>query len=705
MVLPSRHPALPTPVRRLLRVACGVAVFTALGLVGRHTVIDQDSLAPIWPAAGAAALWFGAGNRRTWAADTAALAAATALVNLLTGAPPAAAAAYTVSNLLQVAVFVALVRRHLPDTWGLGGDEPLHRLADLGRLVGCGLAASLVGATSGALGHWLVGVDVSPAELLLWWGRNSISVVVLVTLGLVVGPPLFAARSPRELARILYGAVHARTVHRLVEAELLIAVSVGTYGILFGQQHAQPLSFLVLAVSVWAGLRFSPPAVALHGTAVGVAGLAFTLSGAGPFAGVESGVSRALVAQVFVVTTVLTGLALAFSRTERDLATRRLAQARRDADERARLLGAVLESMTEGVVVVEEGGRVLLTNSSTQALLGIDALGEWLRPAAEYGLFHADGTPLSDQEVPGLRSLHGEEIPPSDFHLRVDSVPEGRVLEIGARPLPEQGPGDRPLAMINLRDVTLDRQHRDALASFAGEVAHDLFSPLTVISGWAESLEEELQDGAVAPSVGLPMVGRLREAADHMRLVIGDLLAYTVARDQSLRPGPVDLTAEVRALAQLRSAGPGAPLISVAPDMRVWADSGLVRQLFDNLVGNAVKYVAPGVRPHVDVRARREGEWLEVRVSDNGIGIPEDERDLVFENFHRVQRVGYQGTGLGLAICRRIADRHGGSIHAEEGPEGIGTTFVVMLPASAAGYGTPAPQPRPAVPVPVPRSA
>jgi signal transduction histidine kinase len=682
-------PTTPASARRLLRAACGTVVFVLLGLLGRHTVIDRGSLDLIWPAAGVAALWFSSGNRHTWSADAAALAVATLGVNLATGAPVETTLVFVVSNLLQVAVFVAITRRCLPHVWGLGGREPLHRLLDLGRLVGSGVASSFVGAASGAVGVWLLGSPVDPAAVLVWWGRNSVSVVVLVTLGLVVGPPLFAARSPRELGRILYDAVRARTIRRLVEAELLIAVSIGTYGVLFGQRDAQPLSFLVLAVSVWAGLRFSPSAVVLHGATAGAAGLLFTLAGYGPFAGIESPHSRALVAQVFVVTTVLTGLALAFSRTERDQATRRLAQARREADERARLLGAVLESMTEGVVVVEEGGRVVLTNSATPQLLGIEELHGKLRPAAAYGLFHTDGTPLSDQEIPGLRSLGGEEIPPTDFHLRVDSVPQGRVLEIGVRPLPEQRPGDRPLAMINIRDVTLDRQHRDALASFAGVVAHDLFNPLTIVTGWAESLEEEFGDGSVQPSVGLPMLARLREAAQHMRHVIGDLLAYTVARDQSLRPGPVDLTAEVRALAQLRAEGPATPLISVAPDMHAWADSGLVRQLFDNLLGNAVKYVAPGVRPHVDVRARRDGDWLEVRVTDNGIGIPEDQRDLVFETFHRVQRDGYQGTGLGLAICRRIADRHGGSIHAEAAPNGTGTTFVVRLPATAAGYGAP----------------
>lgn len=488
--------------------------------------------------------------------------------------------------------------------------------------------------------------------------------------------------------------MHARTLGRLIEAEVLIAVSIGLYVLLFAQRGGAPLSFLVLLVSIWAGLRFTPMAVMAHGLAMGVAGIAFTLNDYGPFAAIESPRLQALVAQVFVATTVLTGLSLAFSRGERDSANRRLAQARRQSDQRARLLSAVLESMNEGLVVVEDGGRVRLSNSASQRLLGLDELQGQVRPAAAYRLFHADGTPLADEEIPGIRALDGEEVLATDFHLRTDAVPGGRVLEIGARPLASQDAEDRSLAVVNIRDVTVDRQHRDALASFAGVVAHDLFSPLTIASGWTEALEEEFADGPVAAQVGLPMVARVHEANRRMRHVIGDLLAYTVARDQSLRPEAVDLTTEVGALASLRAHGPGSPLFTVSPDLRVWADPGLVRQLFDNLLGNSVKYVAPGTRPHVRVAGRADGDWLEVLVHDNGIGIPVDERDLVFESFHRVHRDGYQGTGLGLAICKRIVDRHGGSISAGAGPDGIGTTIALRLPLSAAAYSAGPDHPR-----------
>jgi signal transduction histidine kinase len=678
-------PALPA-ARRALRVVGGTALFLAFGLLGRATVIDERAISLAWPAAGIAALWFASGDRRTWSGDAAALALATCALNLATGAGLTTALVLTASNVLQVFAFVFVARRWFDDVWGLGGVFPLHRLADLGRLVVTSVLASLVGAATGVAGLALVAGGVNGSDVIVWWGRNSVSLLVITAVGLLVGPPLFAANGARDLVRILYEAAHARTIARLVEAELLVAASVGLYALVFGQRTAGPLSFLVLSVSIWAGLRFPPVAVMVHGLAMGAAGIVFTLHGEGPFAGISSSHEQALVAQVFVATTVLTGLSLAFSRVERDRAIHRLAQARVESEARARLLGAVLESMQDGLVVVEEGGQILVANSASRGLFGIDELPDTMRSAADYGLFHDDGRPVADQEMAAFRALQGEEVPAKDLHLRVDSVPEGRVLAIGARSVGGRDPSDPPLAMVNIRDVTLDRQHRDSLASFAGIVAHDLFNPLSVVTGWAEALEDAFDQGPVVPTVGLPMVARLDEAASHMRRFIGDLLNYTVARDQSLRPAIVDLTTEIERLASLRVHAPGHPVITVRPGLAVWADVGLVRQLFDNLLGNALKYVPPGVRPEVTVSGELSEDWLEIRVSDNGIGIPVEQRELVFESFHRAHGDRYQGTGLGLAICRRIVDRHGGSIHVEDGPGGRGTTFVVRLPSTATGY-------------------
>jgi signal transduction histidine kinase len=113
-----------------------------------------------------------------------------------------------------------------------------------------------------------------------------------------------------------------------------------------------------------------------------------------------------------------------------------------------------------------------------------------------------------------------------------------------------------------------------------------------------------------------------------------------------------------------------------------------VRQVLDNLIGNAVKYVAPGTPPEVHVESAPVGAgWLRVAVRDNGIGIDPAHRERVFESFQRATTDGYVGTGLGLAICKRIVERHGGHIDVEANPDG-GSIFSFTLPTTAAAFAT-----------------
>jgi signal transduction histidine kinase len=164
-----------------------------------------------------------------------------------------------------------------------------------------------------------------------------------------------------------------------------------------------------------------------------------------------------------------------------------------------------------------------------------------------------------------------------------------------------------------------------------------------------------------------------------MRRFIDDLLSYTVARDHPLRVEDVDLTALTEDVAALRRQGDSRPRIHVQPDMWVRADAAMMRQLLDNLIGNAVKYVAPGVRPHIIVSGQRDGDNLLVTVDDNGIGVPPEQRRSIFENFQRAA-FEYTGTGIGLAICQRIVERHGGTILVEDNPHGEGSRFALTLP-------------------------
>jgi signal transduction histidine kinase len=110
------------------------------------------------------------------------------------------------------------------------------------------------------------------------------------------------------------------------------------------------------------------------------------------------------------------------------------------------------------------------------------------------------------------------------------------------------------------------------------------------------------------------------------------------------------------------------------------ADSGQLRQLFQNLLANAIKFHRPGVAPVVHVSARpRDGGWT-FAVKDNGIGIEPQYLDRIFVLFQRLHsRADYAGTGIGLAICKKIVERHGGTIRVESEP-GHGTTFEFTLP-------------------------
>jgi signal transduction histidine kinase len=269
------------------------------------------------------------------------------------------------------------------------------------------------------------------------------------------------------------------------------------------------------------------------------------------------------------------------------------------------------------------------------------------------------------------------------------------MVEVTARPIPDSDP---PLIVVVFHDVTADRRERDELASFAGVVAHDLLNPLTVVEGWSETLLETARAGIVVPpEKQAEQLDRIQRAAQRMQHLISDLLAYTTARDLRITPVRVDLRAMVGDIARARveasrvSEGPQ-PLITIDPTLPdVLAEPVLLRQVIDNLVGNAVKYVAPDVCPEIEVRGRvvdgDDGPMVLIEVVDNGIGIPHEQQSRVFDTFHRAHRDGYRGTGLGLSIVKRIVERHGGTAAARDNEGRGGTTMRVSFPAARPSDG------------------
>ena len=701
------------PVRRraLGLLLLGTVVLVLAGLLGRATVVDGHTLSMVWPAAGVAMLMTGACARRDRPLALLLVAVAVFALNVLTGIDTALSAVLVVSNVGQALVGGLLLARMSTGLVGRPeGPTAQARVRDVGGVLVSSVVGSLVGAGLGSVGERVVAGTWSWGDAAVWWGRDCAGAVVflLTVLLLAAGPMTGDVAAPTDASwtsragRVDRAARTGRAARsdlvRLAEPTGLLLTTVGLYLAVFVAWPTAPLAFPLLLPTVWVGLRFSPAVVALHGAVVSVFVVALTVAGHGPFVEGRSWHQEALVAQGFVVLVVGLGLVLAMGQAERTALTRTLARAQVRSESQALMLSAVIDSMHDGLSVVDREGRILMRNEAGARIAGARSVGD--TSTAAYAMHAVDGHRLEHHELPQLRVFDSDGSFTQELELRyVDRSPT-RTLSITGRRLPAEDVGEDERAVLVYHDVTSDRHQRTSLESFAGVVAHDLRGPLSVLDGWSELLALDLEGAtgdvhATVPAEQVrPKVERIRQAVVTMQHLIEDLLDSSTARDQALRERVVDLTAVAQEVADQRGvvATGVAPRIRVEPVPPAYADPGLVRQLLDNLVSNAVKYVTPGEVPDVVVSGRAVGRWVEVSVTDRGIGIPLSQREAVFEAFHRAPtRAAYDGHGIGLSVCRRIVERHGGTIAVTDPPDGIGTRFVLTLPAPPAGPESPGP--------------
>jgi len=234
----------------------------------------------------------------------------------------------------------------------------------------------------------------------------------------------------------------------------------------------------------------------------------------------------------------------------------------------------------------------------------------------------------------------------------------------------------RTEALRERYDKELARSNAD-LALFATIAAHDLKSPLQVISGFGGLLEQT----AVLDERGQEFLAFILKSATRMNLLIDDLLAFAkVGADRR----PAEAVAlertvdEVRAALETEIAAAGA-VVEADPLPVVTGDPAQLAHLLLNLVANGLKFVAEGTIPRIRVSASRMVNAWCVDVVDNGIGIEPQYRTHVFGMFQRLGRNEFEGTGIGLAICKRIVEQRGGSIWVEENPGG-GSRFRFTVP-------------------------
>lgn len=230
----------------------------------------------------------------------------------------------------------------------------------------------------------------------------------------------------------------------------------------------------------------------------------------------------------------------------------------------------------------------------------------------------------------------------------------------------------------------LEQPNRD-LEAFAYAVSHDLKEPLRKIEAFGARLRARLlgepAPGEAASAEAVRFLDGMTRSAERMQHLIDDLLEYSRLQGQAPRLESVDLGEVWRDLVEDFEGAMNGARVEIGALPRVTGDRARLRQLFANLLSNALKFrgaAAPLVRVRW-LNPNDPGDSVEIEVSDNGIGFEMEQAEAIFEVFRRLHgHAQYPGTGIGLALCRRIAREHGGDVRAASRP-GKGAQFVVRL--------------------------
>jgi PAS domain S-box-containing protein len=331
-----------------------------------------------------------------------------------------------------------------------------------------------------------------------------------------------------------------------------------------------------------------------------------------------------------------------------------------EAEQRAEAAEA-LDSIADGVLLVDSGGTIRLWNAAAETITGIrgaDARGRSVGDVFEGWdeiAVHADAAPRT---VP--TTVDGREL-----WLSISGVPSSDGTAYA------------------FRDVTADRQLDRMKSDFVATVSHELRTPLAAVYGAAVTLAERDFEGR--DDLRRDLVVQIAEQARRLSAIVDDILFVGRLESGGLRlePAVVDATEIARAAveaAQMRAEHAVVELDAADEMPPLETDGGRLRQVLDNLLDNAIKYSPDGGA--VVLRVDADARWTRFAVADNGVGIPPSEVPRIFEKFYRVdphQTRGVNGTGLGLYVCRELVERMDGRISVTSLP-GRGSTFVVELP-------------------------
>ena len=343
----------------------------------------------------------------------------------------------------------------------------------------------------------------------------------------------------------------------------------------------------------------------------------------------------------------------------------------------------------------------LILNSAGEGICGLDLKGQaiFINPAAARMTGHPvpDLIGKSEDEIFGKPGEgNKQEVKPGE---RIIFRNDGTMVPVEYIQTPLTENARVVGTVLMFKDITERKRVEEAITRKAAELArsnaeleqfafvasHDLQEPLRKIQAFGDRLKLKLE--GTLPAEAQDYLDRMQNASARMRTLINDLLTFSRVIRSSNALIPVDLakvTRDVMGDLEVRIEKSGA-LIDLGPLHTIDADPMQMHQLMLNLLGNALKFQPPNQKPVIKVTSRLYNtiagdQWCEITVTDNGIGFEEKYLDKIFAVFQRLHgRAEFEGTGVGLAVCRRITDRHHGSIDAKS-KLGHGASFVITLP-------------------------
>ncbi len=336
----------------------------------------------------------------------------------------------------------------------------------------------------------------------------------------------------------------------------------------------------------------------------------------------------------------------------------------------------ILEGMSEGVLLIDERGRILLMNDALQKLLSISS----------------NVTDKTMLEI--VRNIELEQAIQESLSRGVDkafeiTLPSSRqktfeVHVVGVPFSSNEGGRKKKGAIVVFHDISRLKELERIRQDFVANVSHELRTPLTTIKGYTETLLE----GAWKEEVAYPFIQVIKRHADRLTNIVEDLLALSKIESKALqlRTEQLSVSALIEDAVGFAIERAEKKKISVSrddipPALTVCGDRDYLEQVLINLLDNAIKYTPEGGKIAISANEKGDREVLFL-IKDDGIGIPREDLSRIFERFYRVDKGRSKelgGTGLGLSIVKHIVQAHGGKVWAES-RLGKGSSFYFTLP-------------------------